>query len=119
MKRAFNKPQIQIMSISSFKNILFCLVFISMLGINFALKVSFESPICSSMPGIISFLPRNDGLKEIVESSDEQRLSDESILIQTIKFMLQDTDEYDPKLIDFVRSIIHYPAKRKKINFSN
>ena len=106
------------MSIYSYKYILFCLVFISVLGIYLKFKVSFQLSNPSNI-GLLSFVSKNEGLKEILESSDEQRLLDESILMQSIKFMLQDTDEYDPKLIDFVRSIIHYPSKNKLINLNN
>ena len=60
--------------------------------------------------------PERDILNDIFNCSDEQLLIDRSILLQTMSFMLQETDELDPKLIDFVRSLIHIPSKNEKIN---
>ena len=42
----------------------------------------------------------------IMECSNEQLLVDKSILLKTLSFMIEETDEYDPKLIEFVRSLI-------------
>ena len=53
---------------------------------------------------------------DLFNCSDEQLLIDESILLRTIKFMIEETDELDPKLVEFVRSIIHKPIERKKLN---
>ena len=58
----------------------------------------------------------NDILNEIFTCSDEQLMVNRSILLQTISFMIQETDELDPKLIQFVRSLIHVPSKNEKIN---
>ncbi len=38
--------------------------------------------------------------------------------MQTILFMEQETNELDPKLIEFVRSIIHKPSGKNKINLA-
>ncbi len=45
-------------------------------------------------------------LNELYNCSDEQLLVNQTILMQTILFMIQETNELDPKLIEFVRSII-------------
>ncbi len=55
-------------------------------------------------------------LKEIFNASNDQLLIDKSILMKTISFMIQETDELDPKLIEFVRSLIHVPSKEKQLN---
>ncbi len=52
----------------------------------------------------------------LIECTEEQLLVNKTVLLQTITFMLQETDELDPKLIEFVRSIIHKPSKEKKLN---
>ena len=55
-------------------------------------------------------------LKEIFNASNDQLLIDKSILMKTISFMIQETDEFDPKLIEFVRSLIHVPSKEEQLN---
>jgi hypothetical protein len=50
--------------------------------------------------------------------SDEQLLVNKTILMQTILFMEQETNELDPKLIEFVRSIMHKPSGQNKINLA-
>ena len=58
-------------------------------------------------------------LNELLNCSDEQLLVNKSILMKTVSFMIQDTEELDPKLIAFVRSIINVPpVKEKKLNLS-
>jgi len=55
-------------------------------------------------------------LNELYNCSDEQLLVNQTILMQTILFMIQETNELDPKLIEFVRSIIHKPSGKNQIN---
>lgn len=55
----------------------------------------------------------------IMECSNEQLLVDKSILLKTLSFMIEETDEYDPKLIEFVRSLIHKPSIERKLNLTN
>ena len=55
-------------------------------------------------------------LKEIFNCSKEQNLIDKSIMLKAISFMIQETDEFDPKLIEFVRSLIWKPSKERKLN---
>ena len=57
--------------------------------------------------------------KTIMESSNEQLLVDKSILLKTILFMIDKTDEYDPILIEFVRSLIHKPSANGKLNLTD
>lgn len=57
---------------------------------------------------------------EIFTASNEQLSIEKSILLQTISFMIQETDELDPKLIEFVSSIIRKtPSKDKQLNLKN
>ena len=51
--------------------------------------------------------------KEILEISTEQKKLSPEILFKTFRFMLKETDQYDPQLINFVRSLIHEPSKEK------
>ena len=51
-------------------------------------------------------------LKDIFEVSDDQKLIRPEILIKTMKFMIQEVDEDDPKLIEFVRSLIQEPSTK-------
>ena len=53
-------------------------------------------------------------LNEIFTCSDEQLLIGKTILLKTISFMIKETDEYDPDLIEFVRSLIHSPLSSQK-----
>ena len=46
---------------------------------------------------------------QLLESSDEQLLIEKKILLQTISFMLEETQELDQKLISFVSTLIHKP----------
>ena len=57
-------------------------------------------------------------LNELYNCSDEQLLVNRTILMQTILFMIQETSELDPKLIEYVRSIIHKPSGQNKINLA-
>ena len=55
---------------------------------------------------------------EIFNCSKEQNLIDKSIMLKAISFMIQETNEFDPKLIEFVRSLIRKPSKERKINLT-
>ena len=57
-------------------------------------------------------------LKEIFNCSKEQNLIDKSIMLEAISFMIQETNEFDPKLIKFVRSLIRKPSKERKLNLN-
>lgn len=52
-------------------------------------------------------------LSPIWAASEEQILIDPRIIIKTLRFMIEDKDETDPELIDFVRSLIVPPAKMR------
>ncbi len=53
--------------------------------------------------------------REIFEVSEEQKLIDKKILFKSFKFMIQETNENDPELIQFVKSII-IPPSNKPLN---
>ena len=55
---------------------------------------------------------------EIFTCSDEQHFIDKSIILKAISFMLQETNEFDPNLIEFVRSQIRKPSKERKLNLT-
>jgi hypothetical protein len=57
-------------------------------------------------------------LNELANCSDEQLLINQTILRRTNLFMKQETNELDPKLIEFVRSIIHKPNDKNQINLT-
>lgn len=52
-------------------------------------------------------------------SSDEQALIDPVVILKTVKFMIEEKDEDDPELIDFVRGLIIPPAFNKELNLKN
>lgn len=54
---------------------------------------------------------------EIFKVSKEQNLVKSEVLIKTLKFMIQEVDEEDPKLIEFVRTLINTPST-KPLNLS-
>ena len=55
---------------------------------------------------------------EIFEVSEIQRKVPPGVLIKTMKFIIQEVDEYDKNLVKFVRSLITKPAPRGQINLS-
>lgn len=55
-------------------------------------------------------------IKELRDVSNIQKLVSVEALITTLKFMIQDVDEYDPALIEFVRSQIRPPTDRSKLS---
>lgn len=51
--------------------------------------------------------------------SSEQKLIPKEIIFKTMRYMMEERDEYDPELVDFVRSlIVGPPIKSKAINLS-
>ena len=56
---------------------------------------------------------------EILHVSNEQELIDKQKLFQTIKFMLKETEEDDPELIQFVKASLIKPPNGKKLNLNN
>jgi hypothetical protein len=61
----------------------------------------------------------NDINKLIFGSSDEQKLIDRNVLLKTIQFMIDDREEHDQTLVDFVSSLINRPSMNKKLNLKN
>jgi FkbM family methyltransferase len=61
----------------------------------------------------------NNIWREILHASNEQELIDKQILFETIKFMLKETEEDDPELIRFVKSLIQRPASEDKRNLND
>lgn len=49
-------------------------------------------------------------IKSVFEASDEQMLYDSNVLLKTLQFIIQDVDEEDPNLLEFVRSLIRKPS---------
>ncbi len=68
---------------------------------------------------ICKFDSFNQIWNEILHVSKEQDLIDKKILFQTIKFMLKETEEDDPELIKFVKSLINVPDWKREINLYN
>lgn len=63
-----------------------------------------------------------DILNGIWNVSDEQILMDPKIIMMTIKFMIEEREEDDPELIEFVRSLIVLPPlanSDRKLNLKN
>lgn len=54
-------------------------------------------------------------LAPILAASDDQLLIDPKVILTTIRFMLEERDEDDPELIEFVRSLIVRPDPEKKL----
>ena len=50
--------------------------------------------------------------------SSEQQLIPKEIILKTMRFMMEERDEYDPELVAFVHSLIIRPPKSKKLNLS-
>ena len=55
---------------------------------------------------------------EVFKSSKHQSKIKPEVILQTLKFMVQEVDEEDPKLIEFVKSLIYSPST-KPLNLSN
>jgi FkbM family methyltransferase len=56
--------------------------------------------------------------KDILEASDEQLLIKKETIIKTIYFMLEEVDEEDPRLIEFVKQLIEPPLSDQKLNLT-
>lgn len=54
-------------------------------------------------------------LAPILAASDDQLLIDPKVILTTIRFMLEERDEDDPELIEFVRNLIVRPDPEKKL----
>lgn len=50
--------------------------------------------------------------------SEIQKLVPQDVLIKTLKFSLQEVDEYDDEYVEFVRGLIKAPAKGKPLNLT-
>ena len=57
-------------------------------------------------------------IKELRDVSGIQKLVSVETLITTLKFVIQDVDEYDPALVDFFRSQIKLPSDRSKLRLN-
>ncbi len=53
----------------------------------------------------------NEFNKTWSEIFEKKSLEDSITLMKTLKFMVKDVDEYDPELIEFVRSLVKPPSK--------
>lgn len=60
-----------------------------------------------------------DIFANVLRQSDEQRLIDKRVIMKTAQFMIEERDENDPELIEFVRSLIVMPDRSKKLNLNN
>lgn len=64
----------------------------------------------------------NKCLEEIFDKffnqSSEQQLISKEIIFRTLKYMMEERDEYDPELVFFVRTMIVSPHKSKTLNLS-
>ena len=100
-------------------NLLVLLIFniIVIFGV-FYTSIDYYYQISESYYGKTTLLDEFQILNEIFNCSKEQNLIDKSIMLKAISFMLQETDEFDPKLIEFVRSLIRKPSKERKLNLT-
>lgn len=53
-----------------------------------------------------------DLMNEIIRISDEQFLVDKKFFLKAMEFAFKETNEYDPDLIEFVKSAIHRPSNQ-------
>lgn len=60
-----------------------------------------------------------DVFGEMFNASHEQRLIDKYVLLKTMRFMVEERDEYDPEVIDLVQRLIIRPDANGRINLSN
>lgn len=90
--------------------LLFVITIIILTGCYFKMNFSYDHSYDYSTDSIF---------KTILECSNEQLLVDKSILLKTMSFMIEETDEYDPILIEFVRSLIHKPSADRKLNLTD
>jgi hypothetical protein len=66
-------------------------------------------------PKVINYINFGN-FSSFFSASDEQKLVDTNILTRTIKFMIEEKDEYDPELLEFVASLVHKPNRNDKLN---
>lgn len=60
-----------------------------------------------------------DILNDIFNVSKEQSYVDRKVLLKTIKYMIQEREEDDEELVEFVRSLIVKPSPDRKLNLTN
>ena len=117
-----SKSYLKYFKIFCLLTLIFCLVykFIDLNGtqleqVKLLIKTQASMPLETAVKNADSESPEyftDSFWKEILETSEQKKMS-KSILFKTLKFMLKETDQNDPQLIDFVRSIIHGPSKEK------
>lgn len=59
-----------------------------------------------------------DIFDKFLDQNQDQSLIPKAILKQTLKYMIEERDEYDPELIAFVSSLIHRPEQTRRLNLS-
>ena len=59
------------------------------------------------------YLLNDSEWSEILRGNSAQKAINSKIILKTIKFMISETEEEDPKLIDFVKSLINLPSNDK------
>ncbi|CAF0718045.1 unnamed protein product [Brachionus calyciflorus] len=69
-------------------------------------------------PSLNEILMQDKSWSEIFKVSQQQHKIKPEILIETIRFMIQEVDELDPKLIEFVKKLIA-PPSNKPINLAD
>ena len=82
---------------------------------NLLKNINLESLTAKSLNEIILNDP---SWAEIFNASKYQRKIKPEVILQTLKYMVQEVDEDDPKLIEFVKTLI-YPPSTKPLNLSN
>ena len=97
------------------------LTIISIINYTFYIKFDLHSSkvVTYLRPQNLINLNNNSIWDEILHVSNEQELIDKRILFQTIKFMLKETQEDDPELIQFVKASLIKPPNDKKLNLNN
>jgi TRAP-type C4-dicarboxylate transport system permease large subunit len=52
----------------------------------------------------------DDLFKELFDTSVEQSFIEPYVLLKTLQFWIMDVDQYDQKLIQFIKTLIHKPS---------
>lgn len=65
-------------------------------------------------PKPLDILLSDEYWSEIFKVSKHQKKIKPEIILQTLKFMIQETEETDPKLIEFVKSLISSPSSKPR-----
>jgi hypothetical protein len=83
-------------------------------NLNVIIQIKYFSIFFSILVGVLYFSNQfyEYDFNEILHNSDQQELIDKKVLFKTIKFMLKETEDNDPELIKFVRSLVHQPSKK-------